>query len=443
MFGSLIRAVLWRILFLTLLALKVAPTTATNFVDIVTPVARKDATIYRFNLRHVLKHVQNVRHVYVVCQPSVQMRSIVLHANLRFTKQGQRVILVDEAVFPFNFDTIRAFLRESRPTSGFDGKPFEGKVVTPRICPLRGPGMPDQYSTSWIQSCRMPFMNETTEGGTKYCYPKRTNKFGDPVCDKVQSWERTGWLLQQFLKLGCSPEFVPGIGEHYLVIDADTLFMEDYSVFPADGKPSQHAVNFIPGDTRDCGNPPYFMTLRALGIKMWGTQSLICAGHAPNRKCSKQMFCPIAHGMVYSQSILEALRAHLETRFKDAKGGHVQWWQAILQEMPVWHTSPFSEYITYYAFALERFPSRVRIYDAVQMGASEQEIAPNYYMSNGLGISKVCDLTGFAVAKSFEDRSKHRGAAGYCDFGNGRAGALEFYKPELHGGAACPAPKCK
>ena len=39
--------------------------------------------------------------------------------------------------------------------------------------------------------------------------------------------------------------------------------MEDYSVFPADGKPSQHAVNFIPGDTRDCGNPPYFMTLRS------------------------------------------------------------------------------------------------------------------------------------------------------------------------------------
>jgi hypothetical protein len=40
---------------------------------------------------------------------------------------------------------------------------------------------------------------------------------------KLQTFDRVGWMLQQFLKMGCSPAFVPGIGPAYLVIDADTV----------------------------------------------------------------------------------------------------------------------------------------------------------------------------------------------------------------------------
>lgn len=109
--------------------------------------------------------------------------------------------------------------------------------------------------------------------------------------------------------------------------------------------------------------------------------------------------------------------------------------------MPAWHTSPFSEYITYYAFANKFFPNTVRIYDEVQMGASQDEIAPNYYMGNGLGVSSACHLLSFA-ATSPSDRAKHPGSVGYCQSKSGkRVDACEFYKPELHGGKSCPAPK--
>lgn len=109
--------------------------------------------------------------------------------------------------------------------------------------------------------------------------------------------------------------------------------------------------------------------------------------------------------------------------------------------MPAWHTSPFSEYITYYAFANKFFPRTVRIYDEVQMGASYEEIAANYYMGNGLGVSNACHLTSFA-ASSPSDRAKHPGSTGYCHSKSGkRVDACEFYKPERHGGKSCPAPK--
>jgi hypothetical protein len=58
--------------------------------------------------------------------------------------------------------------------------------------------------------------------------------------------------------MGCSSKFIPGIGEAYLVIDADTNFRADYSPFPPG---NDVAYNYIPGDPRDCGNPPYFMTI--------------------------------------------------------------------------------------------------------------------------------------------------------------------------------------
>lgn len=48
---------------LALLALLLAVCHAARTIDVVTPVAGKDATIYRFNLRHILKHVQGLRNV--------------------------------------------------------------------------------------------------------------------------------------------------------------------------------------------------------------------------------------------------------------------------------------------------------------------------------------------------------------------------------------------
>jgi hypothetical protein len=74
------------------------------------------------------------------------------------------------------------------------------------------------------------------------------------------------------------------------------------------------------------------------------------------------------------------------------------------------------------------------------MGASEEEIAPNYYMGNGLGLLKVCRLIEFA-ASSIQDQAKHMGVNGYCRGGGKQRGACEYYDPKKHGGRACPAPK--
>mmetsp|Transcript_17272 Transcript_17272/g.39804 ORF Transcript_17272/g.39804 Transcript_17272/m.39804 type:complete len:394 (-) Transcript_17272:833-2014(-) len=343
-------------------------------VDIVSPVAGKDASVYRFNLRHALKHVKSLRNVYVICRPTDQMKSIVLQANKKYTGPGQKVILVDEAVFPFTFESIRSYLRENRPTEGFDGQPFDATVVVPDLC---FPSGPKGATKEWIKRCRQPYMNETIAGGTKVMVN------GHEV--KVEKFDRTGWVLQQFLKMGVTRRHVPSIGEAYLVLDADTIFYQDYDPIPPDDLPSDRAYNYMPGDPRDCGNPPYFMLLDAMGIPRWGTKVRACAGR-PERKCKNLQFCPIAHGMVYKREVLSAFHEHLETSVLDSFGRPVEWWQAVLQLMPAWHTSPFSEYITYYAFALAHFPETVRVYDAAQMGASEDEIPANYYMGNGLNV---------------------------------------------------------
>jgi len=393
-------------------------------IDIVSPVAGKDATIYRFNIRHVLKHVRGVRNVYVVCRPTPQMRSIVLQTNLRFAGPGQRIILVNEAIFDFTFDSIRAYLRAARPTEGFDGKPFDGTVVTPDVCP--GTTGPKQEHAQWVHLCRQPLANETSADGKTVLGHKRG------------TWDRVGWMLQQFIKMGCSPELIPGIGDAYLVVDADTVFSEEYWPFPRDGQPSEAAFNYMPGDARDCANPPYFMTLEALKVPMWKQSTLVCAGHVGSRRCKPGRFCPIAHGMVYSQRVLAAFRDHAAAVGRNATGkADTTWWQAVLALMPAWHTSPFSEYVTYYAYALAFHPETVRVFAADQMGASEDEVSPNYYMSNGLGVTSKCDLVGFAAATP-EARRTHLGALGYCRKGSS---ACEFYRPADHPpGSRCTAP---
>jgi len=201
-------------------------------VDVVTPLAGKDASVYRFGLRHLLKHVRGVRNVYIVGQPSEQLLSLALQANDRFTAPGQRVIVVDEAVFPFSVASIRGFLKEQRPTEGFDGAPFDGTVATPEVCSRGGP---KHERAEWVRLCRQPWANETSADGSTV----------NGV--KLQTWDRAGWMLQQFIKLGCSPELIPGIGDAYLVVDADTVFSEEYWPFPRDGQPSEGAFNYMYG----------------------------------------------------------------------------------------------------------------------------------------------------------------------------------------------------
>jgi hypothetical protein len=227
---------------------------------------KKDAVVYRYCLRHLLKHVKHVRNVYVVCLPLPQMHAIVAQANAHFAQPHQKVIIVDETTFPFNFQSIRSFLRENRPTEGFDGRPFDATVVVPDICekvlnPRTGLWQPSpkRPQKEWLQKCRQPFKNETKPGSGGHSGQTVVMSGDGKVEVKVQTFERTGWMLQQLLKLGAG-EHIPGILDAYMVVDADTVFYDDYSPFPEDD-PTGLQFNYMPGDARDCGNPPCKVTL--------------------------------------------------------------------------------------------------------------------------------------------------------------------------------------
>jgi hypothetical protein len=106
--------------------------------------------------------------------------------------------LVNEAIFPFNFETIRAYFRSNRSTEGYDGTPFDGTVVGPHVCSQRlGPGT----TKDWVHKCRQPFTNETFERKGKQFVVTERNEA------PLFTFDRTGWILQQLLKVRTPPYF--------------------------------------------------------------------------------------------------------------------------------------------------------------------------------------------------------------------------------------------
>ena len=85
--------------------------------------------------------------------------------------------------------------------------------------------------------------------------------------------------------------------------------------------------------------------------------------------------------------------------------------------MPTWHTSPFSEYIMYFQWAMHRFPSHIRIYDNEQIGAAPDEIPSNYFMTNGVGLIEACGLKAFSAASLI---AKHELSLQYCKDRSGK-----------------------
>lgn len=259
-------------------------------IDMVIPVAPKDATVVRFTLRHALKYAQHLRNIYLVCTPTLQLESIAHQTNAHFVAENQRVVIVDEAKFPFSINSIRTYLRHARPTEGFDGRPFDGVVVTPQKCLENKPLTPLKQS---IHACRQRYGNETS--------PEQLGKAKWGVIKK-ETFDRAGWMYQQFLKLGCNRDIIPRLSDAYWVLDSDTVFYNAYSPFPP--KSNGTIYNYMPGDGRDCGNSPYYMTLNALGIKAdWKGSAYSCVGKDATRKCRTRQLCPIAHQMIYSQKV--------------------------------------------------------------------------------------------------------------------------------------------
>jgi hypothetical protein len=143
---------------------------------------------------------------------------------------------------------------------------------------------------------------------------------------KVKGIDRSGWILQQFIKL--SGDRVSE-QEHYLVIDSDTVFIRP-NCFERNGKIIFH--------TADEYHRPYFTTHeKLLGLKPVSQKSL----------CT--------HYMLFEKSKVAALKRSIEDRW------HVQWHEAILQNMDRTHTSSFADYETYGNFVMSTYPKHTEL----------------------------------------------------------------------------------
>lgn len=137
---------------------------------------------------------------------------------------------------------------------------------------------------------------------------------------KVNGLDRSGWLLQQLLKL--SGDTICD-NEHFLVIDADTLFI----------KPRTFKVNtktII--DFSDEYHLPYFRTYeKLLNLKHVIPVSFIC------------------HYMLFEKNKLRSLKQLIEQTQQSS------WHEAILNAIEHSEASSFSEFETYANFVLEKY----------------------------------------------------------------------------------------
>jgi hypothetical protein len=137
---------------------------------------------------------------------------------------------------------------------------------------------------------------------------------------------KAGWLLQQFIKMGCAYS-IPNLSDYYLAVDADVVFLKPTRFF---------ANNQMLFATSNEFHRPYFDCYERL------------LDEPPNRKWSF-----IAHHMLISKSIMLELIHNIEQRFGN------KWYDAILDSIDYTQRSPFSEYETYGHYLKNHYPEKV------------------------------------------------------------------------------------
>jgi Family of unknown function (DUF6492) len=139
----------------------------------------------------------------------------------------------------------------------------------------------------------------------------------DDISYQFGSFDRSGWLFQQLLKLSAdtiSPE------NHVLILDADTVMIRPQTFTSGGRVVLFHAFEY---------NPTYFEAYRSV------------TGLEPATRLS----CT-THHMVMRRDLLVGLKELMEKRRS------VPWWQAVLDTCVYETMSGFSEYEVYGNFAL-------------------------------------------------------------------------------------------
>ncbi|MBU3580986.1 hypothetical protein ICN19_03025 [Polynucleobacter sp. AP-Capit-er-40B-B4] len=154
---------------------------------------------------------------------------------------------------------------------------------------------------------------------------------------------RSGWLFQQFLKLGWS---IQSESENYIVIDADTYFIKPISFF-------DHRDRFIFFGVEEWW-PPYFAAFNLL------------FNERPPALWSR-----VAHMMIFNKKNVLRMFAELESIHQ------VPWHEAIAKTRSLSSHACFSEYETYANWMLLRNPKQCSVRPSYNTNANNPKLNNN------------------------------------------------------------------
>ncbi|QWD14762.1 hypothetical protein G6702_01740 [Polynucleobacter paneuropaeus] len=141
---------------------------------------------------------------------------------------------------------------------------------------------------------------------------------------KVDGEDRSGWLFQQLLKLGAD---LITKEDHYLVVDADTIFLKSHKFI----EKGNYILRFS-----DEFHIPYYKTYEKLFLK---------------KIVSPVSF--ITHNMLFSKIKLRKMKSTIE------KIHSKSWFQAIIQNIDHSENSSFSEYELYGNFLANCYSEKI------------------------------------------------------------------------------------
>ena len=157
--------------------------------------------------------------------------------------------------------------------------------------------------------------------------------------------DRSGWYLQQFLKLYAAIS-IPTIRD-YLVVDADVVFYHPYDVVAG-----AHAYWYMPNVLGACSQTQWAYTHTL--------ERFIGDDVRLSRLQPRQGPCAISHHMVFKKDVLTSLHFDFDRLAHRDPSAHGEWWRALLNQISTSVEASFSEYMTYMAYAQAFYPHTVR-----------------------------------------------------------------------------------
>ena len=166
----------------------------------------------------------------------------------------------------------------------------------------------------------------------------------------VNAVDRSGWLLQQLLKLGADA-FVGT--DRYLVVDADTILLKP-QVFVADSTDILLHEYYY--------HYPYLeMYVRLMNLT------------------PKTLITSIAHQMLFNKSRLRSLKARIE------RVGNTAWYTSIINASDLTESSCFSEYETYGQWCITMYQDGISREYAFNFSLSRRLISSVQQLMNDYG----------------------------------------------------------